>query len=162
MRRWTAAAASPRPGDLAVAENGTPNMTVNVAAGRIFIPGTESSFQGIYEAEARSVTNLAIAAADATNPRKDLVVAKVQDAAYSGGVNSWSLVVVTGTPAPSPSEPAAPANSWVLAMVDVPALDTAITNSQITDRRTTQTGQFGRAASLGGVITCTSATRPAH
>jgi hypothetical protein len=71
-------------------------------------------------------------------------------------------VVVTGTPAPSPSEPAAPANSWVLAMVDVPALDTAITNSQITDRRTTQTGQFGRAASLGGVITCTSATRPAH
>jgi hypothetical protein len=85
VRRYTHAQMDGRggitsPGDLAVAENGTPNMTVNVAAGRIFIPGTESSFQGIYEAEARSVTNLAIAAADATNPRKDLVVAKVQDA----------------------------------------------------------------------------------
>lgn len=150
------------PGDLAVAENGTPNMSVNVAAGRVLVPGTEATFQGIYRCESRATENRAISAADATNPRKDLVVARVKDAAYSGATNSWDLEVVTGTPAPSPSEPAIPANSWVLAMVDVPANDTAITNSQITDRRTTQTGQFGRAAALGGVIVCTSTTRPSH
>lgn len=148
------------PGDLAVAENGTPNMSVNIAAGRVLVPGTEAAFQGIYRCESRATENRAIAAADATNPRKDLIVARVKDAAYSGAVNSWDVEVVTGTPAPSPSEPAVPANCWVLAMVDVPANDTAITNSQITDRRTQQTGQKGRAAALGGIITCTSANRP--
>lgn len=147
-------------GDLAVAENGTPNLSVNIAAGQVLIPGTQATFQGIYECESRATENRTIAAADATNPRKDLVVAQVKDAAYSGVDNLWDIFVVTGTPAPSPSEPATPANSWVLAMVDVPANDTAVTNSQITDRRTQQTGQKGRAASLGGVIVCTSTNRP--
>lgn len=149
-------------GDLAVAENGTPNMSVNVATGQVLIPGTEGTYQGFYCIENRGTLNVAIAAADATNPRKDLIVAKVQDAAYSGASNVASIVAVTGTPAASPAEPAAPANSWVLAMVDVPALDTAITNSQITDRRTQQTGQKGQAAALGGVILCTSTNRPGH
>src|SRR6266545_2105403 len=123
-------------GELKVTENGTPNLSVNVAAGRAALLGTESAFQGAYFCDNRSTLNVAIAAADPTNPRKDLVVAKVQDAAYSGVTNAWSLVVVTGTPAPSPAEPAVPANAMVLALVDVPANDTAITNSQITDRRT--------------------------
>lgn len=139
--------------DLAVVENGTPNMTVNVAGGQVIIPGTEGSFQGSYVIENRGTLNVAIAAADATNPRKDLIVAKVQDAAYSGASNVASIVVVTGTPAGSPAEPAVPNNAWVLAMIDVPALDTTITNSQITDRRASTTnGQAGRAAALGGVI----------
>jgi hypothetical protein len=140
-------------GDLAVVENGTPNMSVNVAGGQVIIPGTEGSFQGSYVIENRGTLNVAIAAADATNPRKDLIVAKVQDAAYSGVSNVASIVVVTGTPAGSPVEPAVPNNAWVLAMIDVPALDTAITNSQITDRRTSATNsQQGRAAALGGTI----------
>jgi hypothetical protein len=149
-------------GDLAVTENGTPNMSVNVATGQVLIPGTEGTYQGHYVIENRGTLNVALAAADATNPRKDLIVAKVQDAAYSGASNVASIVVVTGTPAGSPAEPAIPANAWVLAMVDVPALDTAITNSQITDRRTQQTGQKGRGAALGGVVVCTSTNRPSH
>jgi hypothetical protein len=40
------------------------------------------------------------------------------------------------------------------------ALDTTITTSNIVDRRTTGTGQFGQAAALGGKIICTSTTRP--
>ena len=140
-------------GDLAVTENGTPNLTVNVAGGQVIIPGTEGTFQGSYVIENRGTLNVAIAAADATNPRKDLVVCKVQDAAYSGASNVASIVVVTGTPAASPAEPAVPANAWVLAMIDVPALDTAITNSQITDRRASATNsQAGRAAALAGII----------
>jgi predicted secreted protein len=150
--------------DLAVTQNGSPNMSVNVAQGRAFVSGTEGAFQGMYLVEEQGTKNLAIAAADPTNPRKDLVVAKVQDAAYSGVTNAWSLAVVTGTPAPSPVEPAVPANALVLAMVNVAALATSITNANITDRRTTQTSpnQAGQAASLGGVIICLSTARPPH
>lgn len=150
--------------DLAVTENGTPNMSVNVATGQVFIPGTEGTYQGVYIVENRGALNVAISPADATNARKDLIVAKVQDAVYSGATNAASIVVVTGTPAASPAEPTKPSNSWVLAMVDVPANDTAITNSQITDRRSSQTGQQGLAASLGGIIMLPtgSGSFPAH
>lgn len=142
-------------GALAVTEKaGTPNMSVDVAAGSAFVDGTLAAAQGVYHVTNDAVTNLTIAAAHATNARKDLVVAKVEDAAYTGATNAWSLAVVTGTPAASPAEPATPANSLVLALVDVPALDTAIGNAQITDRRP-------RASALGAPIVCTSTTRPA-
>lgn len=165
VRRYTDAsldlAGIANPGALAVTQNGTPNMSVNVAAGRAFVLGNESAFQGVYHVDSRAIENRAIAAADATNPRKDLVVARVKDAAYSGVVNAWDIEVVTGTPAPSPSEPAVPANSLVLAMVSVAALATSIVNANITDRRTTQAGQ-NRATALGGIVTCTSTSRPSH
>lgn len=116
-------------------KSGTPDMSVDVAGGAAYILGDEATYQGTYFVENRGTTNLAISSADPTNPRKDLVVAKVQDSDYSGATDAWSLAVVTGTPAASPTEPTAPDNSITLALVDVPASDTAITNSQITDRR---------------------------
>lgn len=147
-------------GDLAVTQNGTPNMTVLVATGQVVIPGTEATYQGAYLCENRGSMSVSLAAADATNPRFDLIVARVRDAAYSGATNSFAIEAVTGTPAASPAEPATPANSWVLARVTVAALDTTITNADIVDRRTTGTGQFGHASALGGKIICTSTTRP--
>lgn len=144
----------PVTGDLLVTQNGTPNMSVNVAAGHVWIDGTESATQGAYHGYNDATKNLVIAASDPTNPRKDLVVAKVQDAAYSGAVNAWTLAVVTGTPAASPAEPAVPANAVVLAMINVAALATTITNANITDRRR-------RACGLSGVAVCTSTSRPA-
>ena len=147
-------------GDLAVTQNGTPNMTVLVATGQVVVPGSEGTYQGAYICENRGSLSVSIAAADATNPRYDLIVARVRDAAYSGATNTFAIEAVTGTPAASPAEPTIPANSWVLARVEVVALDTTITTSNIVDRRTTGTGQFGRAAALGGKITCTSTTRP--
>jgi hypothetical protein len=144
-------------GDLLCAEAGTPNMTVVVAGGAIWVPGSEAAYQGMYFCENRATTAVTIATADGTNPRKDLIVAKVQDAGYSAATNAWSLSVVTGTPAGSPAEPTAPANSITLAMVDVPASDTAITNSQIADRRIISAK--GKASQ--GSVTTTSAARPA-
>lgn len=169
VRRWTDALVGGREGivgstDFAVTEkSGTPNMSVDVAGGRAFIAGSEATYQGMYFLENRGVENVVLPAADATNPRKDLIVAYVGDQVYSGAVSVGGVAAVTGTPAASPAEPslAAYPNALVLAMVDVPANDTAITNSQITDRRITTSGQ-GRAAALGGIITCTSATRPSH
>ena len=147
-------------GDLAVTQNGTPNMTVNVATGQVVVPGSEGTYQGAYICENRGSLSVSIAAADATNPRYDLIVARVRDAAYSGATNTFAIEAVTGTPAASPAEPTIPANSWVLARITVAALDTAINTADINDRRTTGTGQFGQAAALGGTIICTSTTRP--
>lgn len=141
------------PGDLAVTQNGTPNMSVNVAAGKAFVDGTENANQGAYLCANDATVNLAIAASNPTNPRKDLVVAKVQDAEWSGATNSWSLAVVTGTAAAVPAEPAVPANAIVVALVDVAANATSITNANITDRRR-------RSSALGGTVVCTTTTRP--
>jgi hypothetical protein len=130
-------------GDLAVAQNGSPNMSVNVAAGIGVIDGTENAVsQGTYVDLNDATVNLAIAAADPTNPRNDLVVMKVQDAQYSGATNAASLVVVQGTPAGSPVDPATPANAIVLARVRVNAGVSSITNAVITDLRTSAQGQI--------------------
>lgn len=120
-------------GDLAVAQNGTPNMSVNVAAGSAVIAGTATADQGSYYAYNDATVNLAIAAADATNPRIDIVVAKVVDTATDS--DTWSLAMVTGTPAASPTPPSAPANSITLAQVAVAANATSIVNANITDKR---------------------------
>ncbi len=121
--------------DLKVAAHGTPNMSVDVAGGRACIAGTENTYQGTYFCHNRGTTNLTIAASDPTHARWDLVVAKVQDDAYSGATGAWSLAVVTGTPAGSPALPSAPANSISLAKVVVNATATTITSGNITDLR---------------------------
>ena len=93
-------------GDLAVSANATPNMSVNVAAGQAWIAGSTAANQGLYYCFNDAPVNLIIAAADPTNPRYDLVVATVLDAAYAGASNEWTLQVITGTAAPSPAAPA--------------------------------------------------------
>ena len=143
-------------GDLLVSEkSGTPNMSVDVAVGSCLITGTESATQGAYWLENLAVLNVVISASDATNPRKDLIVAKVQDSDFSGATDAGSIVVVTGTPAGSPAEPTVPDNAVVLAMVDVAALASSVVDANVTDRRTSTTGQ-DRLAAMGGVTVAAS------
>lgn len=142
-------------GQFVVFQNGTPNMSVNVGSGVIFIPGTESTAQGVYVCENDGQVNLGIATAPGTGlNRIDLVVAKVQDSAYSGSTNAWSLAVVTGTAAASPSAPTPPPNSITLANVFVGANVTSITNGNITDTRPPY------AAGLGGIARTISTAHP--
>ena len=123
--------------DLAVTERGAgANMSVDVAAGRAFIEGDEGAFQGTYHVENRATVNLTVTASHATLDRIDLVVAKVEDSDYSGATDAWSLAIVDGTAAGSPSAPSAPANSITLASIYVTALDSSIVDAQITDLRT--------------------------
>jgi hypothetical protein len=130
-------------GGYAVTQNGTPNMSVNVAAGRAWIPGNQvgniSGFlfntQGQYFALNDAVVNVAVAASNPTNPRIDLVVLQVLDAQYTGSTNLAQLAVITGTAAATPVAPAAPSNSLVLAQVAVAALATSIVNANLTDVR---------------------------
>lgn len=168
FRRLTAAHFGGRggivgPNDLAVTQRGAgANMSVDVADGQVIILGTESTYQGCYLGENRGALNVVIAAAHASNPRRDLIVARIRDSAYSGGSNAFTIEAVTGTAAASPSDPALPAGTcWVLARVSVAALASSIVNANIADLRSSYTSaQYGRAAALGGVVVCTSTTRP--
>lgn len=123
--------------DFAVTQNGTPNMSVNVAAGGAFIRGTLNANQGAYHVWNDGTVNLSITAADATNGRRDLVIAQVRDAAYSGATNDARITVVTGTAAASPVDPSLASfpNALVLARITVAAGDTNINTADITDLR---------------------------
>jgi len=121
-------------GMMAVTQNGSPNMSVNVANGVAFIGGSEGQQSG-YVVCATSTTNVTITAAHASLPRIDIIVANIRDSAYSGANNDWQLQAIAGTPAGSPTVPTAPANSIVLAQVAVAAAATTITNANITDVR---------------------------
>lgn len=148
-------------GDLQVSALGTPNMSVNVAPGSIWIPGTQGSTagegtnfgaqtaygtpafpstftsQGCYFDYNDAVVNLVIGPANATNPRIDLIVATVQDADYTAGPNQAILQVIAGTPGGTPVPPtgSVPPNSVVLAQVLVGASVTSINAGNITDLR---------------------------
>lgn len=100
----------------AVTAQGTPDMTVAVAAGVARVSQKRTSV---------TAGNVTITAADATNPRFDLVV--VDDAG--------TKTATAGTPAASPVFPAIPTDRVVLAAVYVPANDTAIESGQIVDKR---------------------------
>lgn len=140
--------------DLLVTQRGAgANMSVDVAAGGVFMRDTTSGYRGRYYGFNDGTVNKTIAAADATNPRRDLIVATVKDASYGVAGNVWAIEVVTGTPAASPSDPTLTAYQFPLARVAVAAAASSITNANITDLRV-------RAAGLGGFIVCTSTTRP--
>ena len=123
-------------GDGLVTQNGTPNMSVNVAGGEFVIPQTIAANGGCYVGLQDAPVNLAVSASDPTNPRIDTVVATVYDSSYAGAANNWVLQVVTGTPAPSPVPAAIPASSIQIAQFNVVAGATTILTANIFDART--------------------------
>src|SRR5574341_297277 len=100
----------------AVTAQATPDMTVAVASGSVRIGGTTATV---------TAGNLTIGAASATNPRFDLIAVD----------NTGTKSVAAGVAAGNPVFPSIPANSVILAAVYVPANDTAINSTQITDKR---------------------------
>ncbi len=102
----------------AVTAQGTPDMTLAVAAGLVQSGGAVLTV---------SAGNVTIGTADATNPRIDLVVAtSTGTKAVRAGTAASDATVVA---------PALTAGDVLLASVYVPANDTAINSNQITDRR---------------------------
>lgn len=122
----------------AVTAQGSPDMTVAVAAGTVMSNGAPFAV---------TAGNVTITAADGTNPRLDLVV-----------VNSAGTKAArAGTAAANPKPPARTANDVVLAVVYIPASDTTIGSNQITDLRVMKT--IGdRVVSLGSLHTISSTT----
>lgn len=99
-------------------DGGGASMDLDITSGTIQINDTTYSITG-------SAAAVTIGAADGSNPRIDLVSAKNDD----------TLNVTAGTAAADPKAANIPANSVLLAMVYVPASDTAIADNQITDKR---------------------------
>lgn len=134
-----------------VVDPGAADMSVDVTLGAGFIE--EGTTYG-YPAWSDADENLAVTAADATNPRWDIVVAYIDLAVMSANpldgtdVNNADGVVfdiVDGTPAGSPADPSdaaiqsavGAANPWIkLARLRVAALSTTVTDSVIDDLRT--------------------------
>lgn len=143
-------------GDLLVAQRAAgANMSVDVAAGRCVVTGTDQTGQGKYLCKSDSVTNVTIAAAPgAGQSRIDLIVAAVRDADQNGGANNdWVIEAVTGTVAATGSQvaPAAPASSIVLAQIAIgPSVSTIVT-ANITDERPSAT-TISEITSAGGQI----------
>lgn len=98
------------------AVTGGADMTPAVAKGAVLSNGT------LFAIAAADVT---ITAADGTHPRIDLIVV----------TSAGALAVRAGTAAAAPKPPARTANDVVLAAVYVPATDTTIATTQITDMR---------------------------
>jgi len=114
---------------LSVSEQSTPAMGVTVSAGDCYINGTYVNKE--------SATNVSLDAADATNPRKDLIVINESGtiSVVKGTAEAASPSGETGPKTSSPKPPNIPADSLVLAEVWVGAGVSAIYNADITDRR---------------------------
>lgn len=122
-------------GDFAVTENGTPNMSVNVAAGEAYVEGDESTSQGLYYVRNDATLNVAVSAASGANPRKDIVVVRVRDDDYSGATNAGDVAVIAGTPAASPTVPATPSNAVKVAEITVGQSASTVVQSNIVSTR---------------------------
>jgi len=120
---------------LKVQAKGTPDMSVDVLAGDCVISGDNTADYGSQLFNSDSTVNKAIAASNPSNPRIDIVCTRFYDDGTVPG-SYGELVVVTGTPAGSPSVPATPTNAYKLAEIAVAAGATTITNANITDKRT--------------------------
>lgn len=100
----------------AVTAQGSPDMTVAVAAGTV---------RSLGHWFAVTAGNATIGTADGTNPRIDLVVV----------TSSGAKAVRAGTAAAAPKPPVRTAGDVALAAIYVPASDTTIGSNQITDAR---------------------------
>ncbi len=105
----------------AVTAQGSPDMTVAVAAGVVRVTGRQVAV---------TAGNVTATTAHATNPRHDLVVV---NAAGTKSVVAGTAAAITSTA--EPTFPTIPADSVVLAAVYVPAAVTAINTNQIIDKR---------------------------
>ncbi|MGW1678492.1 hypothetical protein [Saccharopolyspora sp. NPDC002376] len=120
-------------GQLGVVALDQPGMGVKVIAGQCVIPvAGELGYIGTLPTSG----TLDIASADQTNPRIDLVIARVVDSAEDTGTRTFTVEVVRGVAAATPSEPSVSGlNCVVVSAVRVKASATSITLADITDRR---------------------------
>lgn len=103
---------------LGITAQSTPSMTLDVAIGKCHVDNeiyTESSG-----------TTVVIGTAHATHPRLDLVC-------YD--TSAGAAAVTAGTASATPIPPDIPSGDILLALVSIPATDSAIENSQIDDSR---------------------------
>lgn len=97
--------------------------TITVQPGLAYVDPALTAPQGGYWVALPAAENPGpLQAADATNPRKDIVILRVYDNDEdSSGLRTARSEYIAGIAAPSPAEPAVPAGAMRLATIDVPA-----------------------------------------
>lgn len=131
-------------GDLLVQQQGTPNMTVLVATGKVYVLNGAGSM--MYLGNLTATQNVTIAANASGNPRIDAVVVKIDTVTTPDNTasNIATLVAVQGTPAASPTAPsdgtiqtAVGAGNAFYRLADVTVANGAasITTANISDKR---------------------------
>lgn len=146
--------------DFLVAAQGSPNNTVSVAAGELWIPGSSQTYQGNYYARSDAAANVTIAANSSGNPRIDLICAQVTDTDYGQASTTWTLIDVQGTPASSPTVPNVPTSAIALAQIAVANGFSSITNANITDVRKRLTVAQPSSPIIVGTGTAITNTNP--
>lgn len=109
--------------ELKIEAAATPAMSIRIQAANC--GGAAYGADAVRISTGSGPLTAAIAAADASNPRYDVISLKPDG----------TLRVTTGTPAGSPTEPSLPANDVKLAVVKVAATDTTIDAGDIFDHR---------------------------
>jgi hypothetical protein len=135
-------------GDFAVTQRGAgANMSVDIAAGGAYVAPSQVTRQGMYYVQSDAAYNTSSdggyswTAADATNPRIDLVCLEVKDNAEdASGATGLRFRVIDGTPNASATHqllttywPAIPTGCVPIAAIKIPATDTSISTTDITN-----------------------------
>lgn len=130
-----------------VRQAATPNMTVDVPVMDALIRDSANNYA--FHTWSDAVENVQVPTANASNPRKDYIIAYVDrtvtpDSTNANNAGIWKLIDVAGTPAGSPVYPttseiqasAVGTNPYIIiAGISVGAAVTSITNAAITDLR---------------------------
>lgn len=133
-------------GDFLVAAQGSPNATVQVAAGQAIVNATASGELGKYLQANDASINSGSFTATSTNGRKDRLILRI-----TSGVAA--LEIVQGTPSGSPAEPSITGDNFLeLALITFPPSTSNVTSGMITDRRV-------RAATPASLIPHSNAVR---
>ena len=120
------------PGIGAMGVSASRGLNVQVAAGYCCVPHPVTG-QGGYIFGTLTAQTLSLAAADPSNPRIDLIVARVYDTSNSSSFCDVEVITgVAATPAVTPSTPSA---AIALASVSVPAAAVALSSGAVTDLR---------------------------
>src|SRR5208282_4689597 len=105
------------PGLGAMQVSASSGLSVQVAAGYCCVPSPTAN-NGGYIFGTLTAATLTLAAADNSNPRTDLIVARVYDTGNSASY--CDVEVVTGTASTPPTTPSTPSAAIPLATVSVP------------------------------------------
>ena len=143
--------------DLKVVQSSPAGMSVRISAGGAFVKGDDVGGQGVFFVYNDTYVTKTVPAAHATLARKDIVVAEVNDATSGQTGDNWVLTYIEGTAGGSPSPPATPLTALRLAVVNVPAAVSSITDSNIEDTRI----GIGSSAPVGATIPFAGTTAPA-
>ncbi len=111
---------------------GVTGLTVVANTGLCVVPATTVGAGG-YTVVNDAVKTITLATADGSQARIDRIVVQVTDTGNAS--STYDIIAVTGTPAGSPSAPAAPSNSMSLATVLVAAGASSPAGLTVTDAR---------------------------